>query len=363
MQLNGQKRLCSDLLHVIDDLCQADVVFVVQEKSLGGIRSVLSLRCETLAGMLNGEFMEACSKGTPIPMPMFDDAYVAFRAFLIYLHTGATSLHCPLDIIDLYNISDFFLFDELKLGCVSFLRDVDMHDEFCIEMLRFAMKHDIMDILETVAGFISLNADAVLANSKAAIKLSSTFLRFLFQSSDVEVSEMTLVRIVLELDSEQDADLRSELIRHVRLPLISAKDMVQVVAPCKLFDGDAVMNALAYQLDPCSVSQPPEATTPRRMDFSLSRRMSIRGAAGSAFVRRFMKEMRQNSRAFTEKEDATEFADEEEDDADSDRRDNEDIDLIVKQVGCSRSQAVTVLRSCGSVVDAIMRLSSDYEQF
>ena len=261
--------------------------------------------------------------------------------------------------MDLYEVSDYFVADELKATCMDFLRNTEIHQSFCLQMLSFAMRHDISDIIMKAISFISNDADNVLSNSEEAAQLPSTFLKYMFQSSDLTVSEITLVKIVLELSAKPDAELRAELIPHIRLPRVSAKEMMKVIVPSGLFDQDVCMQSLAFQVDSDSVSLPAEATADRRQppqyqppSRAVWRRRTIFADGFAAFLQ-----------ALT-----GDGCSEEVHDSEVDVEDNDgglqprDIELVMAQVACTRSRAVNALHANNrDVVEAIMQLSSAWD--
>merc|ERR1740121_155649 len=89
--------------------------------------------------------------------------------------------------------------------------------------------------------------------------LSQAFIRELFVADDANIPEIMLFRIALELD----AGMQREMIRHVRLPLIPAKAIMDVVLPSGLVSKDACLEALAFQADPRSVDLPESSKTKR----------------------------------------------------------------------------------------------------
>merc|ERR1740121_1099862 len=70
--------------------------------------------------------------------------------------------------------------------------------------------------------------------------LSQAFIRELFVADDANIPEIMLFRIALELD----AGMQREMIRHVRLPLIPAKAIMDVVLPSGFVSKDACLEAL-----------------------------------------------------------------------------------------------------------------------
>jgi len=79
-------------------------------------------------------------------------------------------------------------------------------------------------------------------------------------------------------------ELQQALLPFIRLPRISAVDMMKTVVPSGLFDKDACLAALAYREDRSSVELPAELTTARERSTrggSKAGRRSVRTARAS----------------------------------------------------------------------------------
>merc|ERR1712129_138974 len=102
------------------------------------------------------------------------------------------------------------------------------------------------DLLREAWSVIGRDTDEALADSKAVVKfLPRRLLKHVFSSSSSNVSELCLVSLLKELPPPEQA----EMAVLVRLPLVSGKDMVSIVAPSNLFDMKQCMEAMAWQAD------------------------------------------------------------------------------------------------------------------
>eukprot|EP00415_Alexandrium_ostenfeldii_P002387 UN2387 len=133
------------------------------------------------------------------------------------------------------------------------------------------------DLTERVCNYIAEHADSVLADAQQAATLPETFLRYIFQANNIEVSEVILVQILLYVSPEQ----QQMLVRFIRLPRIPAIDMMKTVVPSGLFEKDACLAALAFRENPLSVELPAEAKAVRERSLRLSTsKCGKRGARG-----------------------------------------------------------------------------------
>ncbi|CAE8687713.1 unnamed protein product [Polarella glacialis] len=280
--INDQESLANRLRSVVDlqpdpdapESGFADVIFEVGGQRLGGLRSILGLRCSVLQGMLCGDFREASSGLTPVRLPEFDASPDMFREFLYFLHSGIASFSEASEAMRLYEIARFFCVEALASKCSEFLQKAKLQPADALMLVKFALRHEMWDLLTAAWMLIGRSADAALVDSKGAIvSLPPCLLRFLFESDHSSVSEGTLLRILLELGDQTEGSSvpekeiqsqRDELLSCVRLPLIPAREMMSTVVPCKLFDLEKCVAALAFQSDPGSVDLPAEATNPRR---------------------------------------------------------------------------------------------------
>lgn len=139
----------------------ADVVFEVGGRRFGGVRALLSFRCDVFKRMLQGEFREA-AVGSCVPFPQFDHAPGAFRELLRFLHTGRASL--GQDVLHVYELADYFQAHALKDQCFKFITKGTLFNKAnAISILAFMERYDCDS--KAVQNYIMTNADVILKHA------------------------------------------------------------------------------------------------------------------------------------------------------------------------------------------------------
>lgn len=181
------------------------------------------------------------------------------------MHTGRVDVPDVITATRLYEVSKYFGVEQLTQACQEFLEGVAVKDETAAQLYNFAERNEFTALQLKVSSHIKENADKALEDAKrAAALLGLPFLRELFESGEIQVSETTLFRILVELEKESQA----ELLPFLRLPLIPVKLIMESVVPSGLFDNDC-MRAIAFQSDPKSVVLPEAFTQPRGKERSV----------------------------------------------------------------------------------------------
>lgn len=140
-------------------------------------------------------------------------------------------------------------------------------------LLKFALRHEFWDLLTYAWRLVGSDPQHALADPQRVIEsLPRCLLKFLFESSHSNATEADLLRILLESDSES----QKELADLIKLPLITPKDMMQLVVPSGFFDLTRCVAAMAYQSDPSSVVLPVQSTKCRQFVWH---RMSYTGSS------------------------------------------------------------------------------------
>ncbi|CAE7234135.1 Slc16a13 [Symbiodinium sp. CCMP2456] len=254
--------LSERLVRVVDDTDQGrgDVFFAVGGKTYGALRGVLALHSSFFERMLFGDFSEAQAK-EPIVLAQFDEFGAAFRSYLIYVHTMEVKIDSLVQLSDLLSAAQYFQTPDLAAKCEECLQKVEIIPKNCVEMIHVCVKHGLSEQLRRAWCVLGAKADESLTDPAAAVRLLPyTLLRHLFVSSVSNVSEVTLVRLLAVLGDKE----RGELLPFVRLPLISASDMWNVVVPSGLFESKLCIQALAHQLDPNAIQVSPRSQVDKR---------------------------------------------------------------------------------------------------
>ncbi|KGL76727.1 Rho-related BTB domain-containing protein 3, partial [Tinamus guttatus] len=181
------KRLCSTSLRFFFNTpVLADVIFKIQGATVPAHRAVLVARCEVMAAMFNGNYLEANN----ILVPVYGVSKDTFLSFLEYLYTDSC---CPASILQamsllicaemyqvtrLQHICELYIITQLqsmpsrelastRLSIVSLLRKAKFHNSDCLSTwllhfiatnyLIFSQKPEFQDLSVDERNFVEMH--------------------------------------------------------------------------------------------------------------------------------------------------------------------------------------------------------------
>ncbi|NWI14467.1 RHBT3 protein, partial [Crypturellus soui] len=181
------KRLCNTSLRLFFNTpVLADVIFKIQGATVPAHRAVLVARCEVMAAMFNGNYLEANN----ILVPVYGVSKDTFLSFLEYLYTDSC---CPASILQamsllicaemyqvtrLQHICELYIITQLqsmpsrelastRLSIVSLLRKAKFHNSDCLSTwllhfiatnyLIFSQKPEFQDLSVDERNFVEMH--------------------------------------------------------------------------------------------------------------------------------------------------------------------------------------------------------------
>nr|XP_047902541.1 rho-related BTB domain-containing protein 3 isoform X3 [Anser cygnoides] len=151
----------------------ADVIFTIQGATVPAHRAVLVARCEVMAAMFNGNYLEANS----ILVPVYGVSKDTFLSFLEYLYTDSC---CPemYQVMRLQHICELYIITQLQsmpsrelattsLSIVSLLKKAKFHNSDCLSTwllhfiatnyLIFSQKPEFQDLSVEERNFVEMH--------------------------------------------------------------------------------------------------------------------------------------------------------------------------------------------------------------
>nr|XP_009682888.1 PREDICTED: rho-related BTB domain-containing protein 3 isoform X2 [Struthio camelus australis] len=181
------KRMCNTSLRLFfNTSVLADVIFKIQGTTVPAHRAVLVARCEVMAAMFNGNYLEANN----ILVPVYGVSKDTFLSFLEYLYTDSC---CPASILQamsllicaemyqvtrLQHICELYIITQLqsmpsrelastRLSIVSLLRKAKFHNSDCLSTwllhfiatnyLIFSQKPEFQDLSADERNFVEMH--------------------------------------------------------------------------------------------------------------------------------------------------------------------------------------------------------------
>lgn len=232
-----------------------DVTFIVENERFCCHRIILSARCEYFRALLYGGMREA---NTHDEIILQDTPVTSFRILLEYLYSGMVSLKNlkEEDMIDLLGLAHKYGLLALQSAIGSFLEAIVsvknvplIYDVACLYRLYtlrdkclMFMDHNAVDVLET-DGFTSLTEGAI----------TTIITRDSFCAPEVKIFKAVAKWIQSNKEKEGNYD---EILKTIRLPLISLYDLFHGVRESNLYPSDVILDAIQMKTE-CKVNDMP----------------------------------------------------------------------------------------------------------
>lgn len=187
-----------------------------------------------------------------------------FKQLVDYTHTGMVVLQAR-TLLGLMNAADYYGLEELKQACIRFMERCIALDSVC-SLLGSAEKYiqykSTKILVQKIFEFVDANAETVLTLSDFFC-LPQHVVRIVLSREELRASETTKFEAAynwcLNNSSEEDSDeelkqLFEPFIDKINYSLIPARLLMQRVKPSGVVDDSRILNALAFQADPSSVT-------------------------------------------------------------------------------------------------------------
>jgi len=199
--------------------------------------------------MLYGKLREASSSEIQITDPQV--THSSFLAFLQFLYTGSIKIN-PHNLLYILYLSKYYNIEPLRQKCLEVSkRTVSESDVIILWEAAIHLGED--EIAKCCQEKVSANTKNIL-NSVDVSTLDVEILKKIVSYPYLSISEIELFLFVEKWTKAQENapsqnDIK-EIISHIRLPLISQKDLYFKVKPTKLVPPESYMEALEYHVCP-----------------------------------------------------------------------------------------------------------------
>ncbi|EDO49374.1 predicted protein [Nematostella vectensis] len=218
-----------------EKLC--DVTLVVKDRSLVSHRVVLAAASPYFNAMFTGDMLESRLQ----KVTLHGIEFAALEELINFCYTGRTEIHVE-NVQSLMCASSLLQLSNVKQACVEFLHRA-LHPANCLGIRSFADTFCCGDLVQAADVFALKNFSEVsqseefqaLAPDEVVALISSEELNV---RAEEEVFEAVMFWLKKDLDERRD--FLSELLKHVRLPLVRPQFLCDRIAT-----EDLVRNSLA----------------------------------------------------------------------------------------------------------------------
>ncbi|XP_050426643.1 BTB/POZ domain-containing protein 9-like [Adelges cooleyi] len=241
-QIDHGPFLVNDIGSLYLDERYSDVVLIVDKERLHAHRVVLASRCEYFRPLLYGNYIESHKSEVNISFA----SATSFKILLKYIYTGRMNLSVLKNevILEIFNISDYFCFPNLKpLLSKYLLSKINVHSACSMFSVASLYKHEELEV--EAQNFIDKNAMSVL-QSRDFLTLSSDEIQQILNRDSLLANEMDIFRAVCWWIRENQGglgyDAKIKVLSAVRYPLMSDEELMEV-EKSQLVSSDTILDA------------------------------------------------------------------------------------------------------------------------
>lgn len=194
-----------------------------------------------------------------------------FRQLIEYIHTGCVTLQ-PRTLLGVMNAADYYGLDELKHACSGFIQCCITVDTVCALLAtaeRYIQYKCTKFLLQKVLEFVDDHGNEVL-NLGSFTLLPQHVVRLILNREELKADEFSKFQAAFmwskkysDCTGEPLRDVLSPFLVYIKFHMIPASVLMTEIHPLGLVPYNLIMNALAYQADPSSVTT--ERVSPHRV--------------------------------------------------------------------------------------------------
>ncbi|XP_065661454.1 BTB/POZ domain-containing protein 9 isoform X4 [Hydra vulgaris] len=225
----------------------SDVTFIVDNQKFFCHRLILAARCEYFRALFYGGMRESNSTSDIV---ICDTSSTSFQMLLNYIYSGLVVLKTLKDheVIDLLNAANKYDLLALQNAVGSYLESIINIENVTI-IYDAACLYSLSSLKQKCLIFIDHNAIDVLA-SENFVSLSETSLLAIISRDSFYAPEINIFNAIVDWIKNNEPMLdKTSILKYVRLPLISLHDLFHVVRKSKLFNSDAILDAVQMKTE------------------------------------------------------------------------------------------------------------------
>ncbi|XP_059839053.1 BTB/POZ domain-containing protein 9 isoform X1 [Hypanus sabinus] len=219
----------------------SDVTFLVEKKRFAAHRVILAARCQYFRALLYGGMRESHSQAE-IPLP--DTPAEAFTKLLKYIYTGQVTLTNEKEevLLDFLGLAHKYGFPELEAATSEYLCTTLSIGNVCM-VYDVANLYLLSKLSNTCCLYMDRNARAILG-SEGFLSLSKTALLKLVSRDSFAAPEKDIFLALMNWCKHNPEEMHEEIMKMVRLPLMSLTELLNVVRPSALLSADTILDAI-----------------------------------------------------------------------------------------------------------------------
>lgn len=209
-----------------------------------GHKVILAARSEYFRALLYGGLSESGQNEVKLKVPL-----EAFRIILKYIYTGKINLRLLTPqmnlILDTLGLSNLFGYTELKDEIAGFLKN-SLHLSNVCNILDASRLYELHSLTLICYKFIDKHAEELLSHDSFKYLYKDSLVILLARDSFFvpEIKIFNAIKGWIECNPELSPADITEVVSHVRLPLINLEDLLSIVRPTGILDANYLLDAI-----------------------------------------------------------------------------------------------------------------------
>ncbi|XP_045460142.1 BTB/POZ domain-containing protein 9 isoform X1 [Harmonia axyridis] len=218
----------------------SDVILIVEGQRLHAHKVILASRSEYFRALLYGGLKETNQS----EIVLSDAPLKAFKILLKYIYTGHMYLMTLKEeiILDTLGLANQYGFVELESAICDVLQQLLSLRNVCA-VLDTAQVYGLGNLVKVCHNFMDRHASKILAH-ESFLQLSQSSLIDLLKRDSFFAPEVEIFQGVLNW-SKANEDIGDNVLKCVRLPLMTVTQLLSVVRPASIVKPDALLDAIA----------------------------------------------------------------------------------------------------------------------
>ena len=218
----------------------ADINLIVENNIIPGHRVILAARSNYFKALLFGGLKESHES----TIKLKSTSFVPFKYILNYIYFGKLSLKSLKEdiIIEILGLSNKYGFKELEDSLSDYMKETLNVKNVC-SVYEAAKLYGLDSLSKVCSTFIDRNAIEIM-QLESFTSLSFSTLQEMISRDSFCAEEIKIFKAIKEWIKYNPTADSEEIISCIRLPLITIKDLLNVVRPTKLVSPDLILDAI-----------------------------------------------------------------------------------------------------------------------
>uniref|UniRef100_A0A0N5B6N2 BTB domain-containing protein n=1 Tax=Strongyloides papillosus TaxID=174720 RepID=A0A0N5B6N2_STREA len=241
-EVDHSDKVIEKLSHLCFSESLSDVTLSINDVKLPAHKMVLASRSDYFKSLFNSGMKETVS----CEVVLHESNIQAFKICLKYLYTGKIDFHSmAIDMaIDIFIISNKYAFEDLEELCTRYFK-LNIEEQNICSILMVCLAYDLKEVENLALRYVDKHGNDILQLPEFLDLPGSCIENIISRNSFLADEENIFIAVQKWLSvNEERESFKDNLIKHIRLPLLSIECLLGTIRDSKLFNADDILDAI-----------------------------------------------------------------------------------------------------------------------